>query len=449
MVSEAPSHRAGLVWREIAAGPFAMGSDLGAAYPPDEDESPRRLVSLEPFQLARTAVTNAQYASFARATGRPLPTGEEDVPVTYVSWEEAQAFCAWAGVRLPTEVEWEAAARGGVDRLWPWGDEPPDASRALFGAGIGRPGPAGAHPRGASADGLLDMAGNVAEWTSSAYRGDALRTVRGGAFIHGPAEIRCSYRQPLHPEARDHYTGFRVAAAGGRARLAFDWVELPGGEVPVGRDLVAFGGSAAADEAPPHTLELEAFSLSLTPVTNAQYARFVDETGAAAPGHWEGSAPTPGLVDHPVVFVDWFDAGAFCEWAGGRLPTEAEWEKAARGADARTYPWGREDDPARAVIGREPKRGSTEPVGAHPRGSTPTGLLDLAGNVWEWVSTLYRSYPYDAGDGREDPGAAGERVLRGGSFQSPSLDYARCAMRSRSQPIRRGPHIGFRVARDA
>ena len=128
-----------------------------------------------------------------------------------------------------------------------------------------------------------------------------MRTVRGGSFIHGANEIRSSYRRPLHPEARDHYTGFRVAAGDGPGRLAFDWVELPGGEVPVGRDLVPFGGPAAADEAPQHELELAAFSLSLTPVTNAQYARFVDETGAAAPGHWEGGAPPAELAEHPVA----------------------------------------------------------------------------------------------------------------------------------------------------
>jgi formylglycine-generating enzyme required for sulfatase activity len=426
-----------------------MGSDIGAAYPPDEDECPRRLVSLEPFRLARTPITNAQYAPFAAASGRPMPTGEENAPVTYVTWDDAEAFCAWAGARLPTEDEWEAAARGGTDRLWPWGDEPPDTSRALFRAGIGTPGAAGAHPSGASRHGLLDLAGNVWEWTASGYGGEGSRTVRGGAFIHGANEIRCSFRHPMHPASRDHYTGFRVAAGSGESRLTFDWVEIPGGEMPVGRDPTSFGGAAAADESPLHLVDLAAFSLSLTPVTNAQYARFVLETGAAPPGRWEGGVPSRELAGHPVVLVDWHDARAFCAWAGGRLPTEAEWEKAARGADGRIYPWGGAGDPARAAIGRGSKRSATSPVGDHPGGASPGGLLDMAGNVWEWVSTLYRSYPYDARDGREDPVTPGERVLRGGSYQSPGLDYARCAVRSRSRPIRRASHIGFRAARDA
>ena len=164
------------------------------------------------------------------------------------------------------------------------------------------------------------------------------------------------------------------------------------------------------------------------PVTNDQYALFVADVGAAPPPH----LPAPG--DHPVTFVDWFDAAAFCAWAGGRLPTEAEWEKAARGTDGRIYPWGDEEDASRAAIGSGLKRGSTSPVGSRPAGASPYGLHDMAGNVWEWTSTGY---------------AVNERVLRGGSYASPGLAWARCAMRSHSRPQRRQAHIGFRVAKGA
>ena len=105
--------------------------------------------------------------------------------------------------------------------------------------------------------------------------------------------------------------------------------------------------------------------------------------------------------------------------------------------------------PVRANFGAGSKRGGTSPVGAHPAGASPYGLLDVAGNVWEWVSSAYAPYPYDAGDGRELSGSDEPRVLRGGSYASPTPVNLRCAARSRSAPGRRSPHIGFRIARDS
>jgi formylglycine-generating enzyme required for sulfatase activity len=382
-------------WQPVPAGPFRMGRDAADAFPPDEDERPRRLVRLEAFRISRVPVTTAQFH------------GEgDDRPVTYVSRDEAAAFCERAGVRLPTEEEWEAAARGGGDRLWPWGDELPERSRAMFAGGIGGPAPVGSHPAGASPFGALDLAGNVWEWTSGV-------AVRGGSYLSGPDELRCSARLPAHPAARDPYVGFRVVAV--EPVAGFDWVEVPAGEYPVGRD----GGEH-------EVVDLDAFELGRTPVTNGQYAAFVAEMGAEPPPHW------PAPDDHPVTFVDWFDAAAFCAWAGGRLPTEAEWEKGARGTDGRRYPWGDDEDPSRAAVGAGLKHGTTSSVDAHPGGASPYGLQDMAGNVWEWTSSEH---------------GGGEYVLRGGSFASPGLAWARCAMRSRSRPQRRQAHIGFRVAR--
>jgi len=380
-------------WVAIPAGPFPIGDDPARLYPPDEDETPRRVVSVEGFRISRTPVA-----------------GEDGVPLTYVSRADAEAFCAASGVRLPTDNEWEAAARGGDDRLWPWGDELPDTTRATFGQGIGGPSPVGLHPAGAAACGALDMAGNVFEWTADG-------AARGGSYLSGPDELRCSARLPVNPAARDPYVGFRVAAV--EPRREFDWVEVPAGDYVIGRD---------PGETRQQLVDVDAFELARTPVTNAQYERFVAEGGAAAPPHW----PAPN--DHPVTFVDWDEASAFCAWAGGRLPTEGEWEKAARGTDSRTFPWGDEEDESRAKVGVGMKHGSTSPVGSHPDGASPYGLLDMAGNVWEWTSTEY---------------PPGERVLRGGSFASPGLAWARCTMRSRSRPGRRQAHIGFRVARGA
>jgi formylglycine-generating enzyme required for sulfatase activity len=423
-------------WCSVPAGPFTMGSDVAAAYPPDVDETPRRLVTLAPFRIARTPVTNRQYGRFVAETGRAWPApGAGDLPVTYVSREDAAAFCAWAGARLPTEDEWEHAARGADDRLWPWGDVPPEASRAVFEAGIGAPEPVGSRPAGASPFGVLDLAGNVCEWTD----GDA---VRGGSYVDRADAIRCSARRPLLGAARDPYVGFRPVAAAGEGWGDLDWVEIPGGEAPVGRDPVAYRGEALADELPQHVVEVAGFELSRTPVTNAQYAGFVAEGGVEPPADWVGGEPPVARREHPVAWVDWHAADAFCRWAGGRLPTEAEWEKAARGTDARVYPWGDEPDESRAVVGRGPKHAATDAVGTLPAGASPYGLLDMAGNVWEWTATWYGRYP-------DPPAHGGERVLRGGSYASPALRWARCASRSRSHPARRQAHIGFRVARGA
>jgi formylglycine-generating enzyme required for sulfatase activity len=399
-----------------------MGREPHDAFPPDDDERPRRIVRLDAFRISRLPVTNRQFHG----------AGDER-PVTYVSRPGAEAFCERSGVRLPTEAEWEAAARGGDDRLWPWGDELPDRSRANFAAGIGGPVPVGSHPAGASPFGALDLAGNVWEWTS----GDA---VRGGSYLSGADELRCSARLPMHPAARDPYIGFRVVAV--EPVPGFDWVDVPAGAYPIGRD------GAEHD-----VVDLPAFELGRTPVTNGQYAAFVAAAGAQAPPHW------PAPDDHPVTFVDWFEASAFCSWAGGRLPTEAEWEKAARGTAGRRWPWGDEADATRAAVGAGPKHGATSPVGAHPGGASPYGLQDMAGNVWEWTASAYRpsavsglafTHTDESGNARPDTEhehGGGEYVLRGGSFASPGLAWARCAMRSRSRPERRQAHIGFRVAR--
>ena len=266
----------------------------------------------------------------------------------------------------------------------------------------------GLHPAGAAPCGALDLAGNVSEWTADG-------AARGGSYLSGPGELRCSARYPVHPASRDPYVGFRVVAV--EPRGSFDWVEVPAGDYVIGRD---------PGETRQRQVDVAAFELARTPVTNAQYERFVAEEGATAPPHW------PAPADHPVTFVDWHEVSAFCAWAGGRLPTESEWEKAARGTDGRTYPWGEEEDESRAAVGAGMKHGSTSPVGSHPDGASPYGLLDLAGNVWEWTSTEY---------------PPGERVLRGGSFASPGLAWARCTMRSHSRPVHRQSHIGFRVAR--
>ena len=472
----------GIQWCDVPAGPFTMGSDPANEHAPDPDEAPEHRIVCRGFRIGRTPVTNAEYRLFVQATARPAPShwpdgavpeSRELHPVTYVSWSDAAAFGRWAGGFLPSEAQWERAARGDDSRLWPWGDEPPTSEHAAF-AGTDTA-PVAKSPRGASPFGVLDLAGNVWEWTASSLRPypyvaadgreDATspepRVVRGGSFIHGPGEIRCSYRHGMLPGAVDHYVGFRLAAdPGARLALDVDMVDVPAGEVLLGNDARRPGGPAPSDEAPRHEVFVRATSLSATPVTNRQYGEFVRATGHSAPPHWSGGELPAALDRHPVTYVDWLDATAFCRWAGVRLPTEAEWEKAARGTDGRRFPWG-DGEPASpdsatrcpygavlANYGGGAKNGSTSPVGTYPDAASPYGLEDMAGNVWEWVSSVYAPYPYDARDGREDPRSRPVRVLRGGSYASPTSRNLRCAARSRSAPGRRSPHIGFRVARD-
>lgn len=223
--------------------------------------------------------------------------------------------------------------------------------------------------------------------------------------------------------------------------IELEWVSVPAGAVRLGNDT---GGDA--DERPAHRVSVAAFQISRTLVTNAQYAEFIKATGHARPGHWwQGNIPQ-GLELYPVTYVDWHDANAFARWCGARLATEAEWERAARGNDARTFPWGdAEPDATRANYQMNVR--TTSAVGQYPKGASPFGVLDLSGNAWEWVSSLYLSYPYQAQDGREDLNAEGMRVVRGGSYIHTAHDI-RCSSRHRFFPTVRDPYTGFRVARD-
>jgi formylglycine-generating enzyme required for sulfatase activity len=227
-----------------------------------------------------------------------------------------------------------------------------------------------------------------------------------------------------------------------------EMVLIPAGDFLMGSDPTK-DKDAEEIEQPQHTLYLPDYHLAKTPLTNAQYAAFVQATGHEQPEHWKGGKPPSGKEDHPVVWVSWHDAVAYYRWLSEvtgrpyRLPSEAEWEKGARGTDGRLWPWGNEWDAKRCNT-IESGKGDTTPVGAYPQGASPYGLLDMAGNVWEWTRSVVKSYPYDPDDGREDLEAEGARVLRGGSWSNIQF-YARCVERDWYYPDDSLDTFGFRL----
>jgi len=246
--------------------------------------------------------------------------------------------------------------------------------------------------------------------------------------------------------SKHQYThdGILVELLGG-----MEFVRVPAGRFLMGSkkdDKLAFDG-----EKTQHTVDIPYdYWMARFPVTNEQYNVYATAKGIKHPvGGWENKK------DHPVVKVQWADAMAYCQWLNGllkaelpaglvlRLPTEAEWEKAARGTDGREYPWGNEFDKNNCNTD-EGGKGGTTPVGSFSsRGNSPYGCADMSGNVWEWCHSLYKPYPYQAADGREDEKASGYRVLRGGSFNL-NARCARCAFRS-SLISGFSYDIGFRV----
>jgi len=213
--------------------------------------------------------------------------------------------------------------------------------------------------------------------------------------------------------------------------------------IPAG-DFIMGSNEGKENQRPAHTVYVDAFYIDRYPVTNEEYKRFVDATGHPVPYYevewaewahlsdynWDPDDRTPpkGREKHPAVLVKWEDARAYAAWAGKRLPTEAEWERAARGTDGRRWPWGNEFAQGRCNT-KETKINSTTPVGQYsPESDSAEGVGDMVGNVWEWTSSLFRPYPYDANDGRESQEAEGWRVLRGGSWMN-DLDTARCTAR--------------------
>jgi formylglycine-generating enzyme required for sulfatase activity len=241
-------------------------------------------------------------------------------------------------------------------------------------------------------------------------------------------------------------------------------IPIPAGPFTMGRD------NGPEDERPAHRVTLAAFEIDQFPVTNDDFAKFLNAKGLRNtlgerrfddddndarihPSPQKNTQSTlwqadSGFERHPVVEASWVGARDYCEWLGKRLPTEAQWEKAARGTDARKYPWGA-DLPTLQRARFASGYNQTANVDAFPAGVSPYGVWDMAGNAWEWVSSAYRPYPYREDDGRENLEAGPVRSTRGGGHDSSASEITTT---QRGLTLSRAPqaghhNIGFRCAR--
>ena len=377
--------RAGAAYVKVPAGGFIMGSDVGDAHAPD-DEKPQHEVSLDAFWIMWTEVTNAQYGQCVQADACSPPDNTEwdkpryaSYPVTDVSWFQANDYARWVGGRLPSEAEWEKACRGTEGRTYPWGDKPPTEYERLANfwdlSGGYSLKMVGSYPNGASPYGVLDMSGNVSEWTSSLWGKDKQhpnlpeipdfvypydpadgrenqeaprsyrRVVRGGAFNATYHYVRCANREGDPPDfGANGDKGFRVAVSvhpiatfavtptlvstatfvsslvilsGDRmtvtSPIQMQLVRVPAGEFLMGSD-PSKDSVALDDEQPQHPVTSAEFYIGKYEVTNDQYQKFAKSAGHGFPLGWKnGNVPT-SKEDHPVANVSWDDAVAFTEW---------------------------------------------------------------------------------------------------------------------------------------
>lgn len=449
---------------------------------------------LEQFEIDQFEVTNYQYRKCVEAEACSPPKQKEyyaepaygNYPVM-VSWQKARAYCQWVEKRLPSEAEWEKAARGNDGRIYPWGNEWDstrlNSSRKLLAVG--------SFPMGSSPLGAQDMVGNAEEWTSDDYALYPGRTPPEGATEWGPVirggvnvllsapeiQFRTAVRNnglKIFLSGRNE-EGFRCVRGAVQELVIVEQVVptplptpstvelsnivlIPAGEFMMGTD--DLDASYRQSNTPAHLVTLDEFVMDRYEVTNEQFSTFLNllgqhkwacqeqdcidlsprsvrDSGVEIEFATASYAPFAGRENVPVV-ATWYGAFSYCQWQGKRLPTEAEWEKAARGTDERKYPWGNEKYQWDEIGRRRP----SSQVGSHPHDSSPFGVFDMSGNALEWVADWYDEnyYTYSPANnplGPEEPPSERERVVRG-----VSRDRG-ITVRDRSGPL---GHTGFRCA---
>jgi serine/threonine-protein kinase len=464
----------------VPKGCFNMGSkDFDNAQPVTS-------TCVEGFWLDKTDVTHGDFTRLKGQAQHKNTWSDAQQPRTDITWFEAQKFCTQRGARLPSEAEWEYAARGPDSWDYPWGNGAPSADLAVYSTDS--PAKVGSKPKGKSWVGALDMAGNVSQWTNTIYdqtkfpypykaddgresNGDAntLRVWRGGAYnVYDVVEILKSVNRAwIGPSYEKFDLGFRCARSVDSAAIlptalptsslssttsAYPtastnaaWIEsdkqfddgVTMVYVPTG--CFNMGSTDFSDARPVQSICVEAFWLDKTEVTNGDFTRLKGQ--AQHKNSWSDA-------QQPRTDITWFEAQKFCTQRGAQLPSEAEWEYAARGPDGWDYPWGNGAPSADLAVYSTDVAAK---VGSKPKGKSWTGALDMAGNGWQWTNTIYDPtkfpYPYNANDGRESRNNANNsRVLRGGSFKNFG-SLLRSANRVGVDPSVVSYDFGFRCAR--
>ncbi|MCE1248236.1 MAG: SUMF1/EgtB/PvdO family nonheme iron enzyme [Firmicutes bacterium] len=508
---------------EVPAGRFYMGDPNGKG----------KQVYLDSCYIYKNEVTIGQFRKFTAVTGynageewkillreekseggvsnyldqeKKLPEGiNRDLPVVGISWEDALAYCRWAGVMLPTEAQFEKAGRGSTPNIYPWGNEE-DLTRLNCEGSTGLQGdkifvlekgrgimPRGSFPQGASVFGINDLSGNASEWCLDIFspspfdnmdpknpvisKGTKFRTVKGGSFESPVKNCAIMAREGRDPAKPSLSIGFRgvmnntaiivpddpLIKTGGLPRQKNNTTDdapmvlIPGGKYNIGA--LSSDSEAGKEEKPAHEVELDSYYIYVYEVTNAQFNRFVQESGYKPEGEWQ-LLNNNFTQNHPVTEISFNDACAYAKWAGGRLPTEAEWEIAAKGTDGRKYPWGNKWDPElcnnkdmkklRDKTAKLEKHNNiwygTLPVGSFPQGKSPFGVMDMAGNAAEWCIDWFSEDYYKNSPGKNpvNESEGDDRSMRGGSFFEKS-DRLRTTARDGDDPEKWCNLYGFRV----
>ncbi|MCK5806171.1 MAG: SUMF1/EgtB/PvdO family nonheme iron enzyme [Lentisphaeria bacterium] len=456
------------------------GLKSGSALKTMLKEPPRR-VQLRTFYMDKYETICAEYAEFLAAVEKEghrwchpdMPKGkshkpsgwsQRDVvdtkfPVVGVDWFDAYAYAKWVGKRLPTGDEWQAAARGVSGRVYPWGDV--YAEKNYYGpAGLAR-GVCAVRKWPQSVPGApVAMGGNVSEWVDWQREKELEAVCLGGGWSFKPGEIFALSFMSMNTKRvfRNPGVGIRCVADQ-KPKEGISMIEIPGGVYRLGgddtpivklmRELVDRVPNIDTNLLPADRKEVVVpqFRIDRTEVTNRRYARFllyVEKRGDEAVRHPDqpiGKSHQPKFwhdqvfnqLDQPVVGVDWYDAYAFAQWAGKRLPTGTEWEAAARGAQKRLYPWGDEFSSS-LCVGRESGAKATRPVGSIVGNASPCGALDMCGNVSEWTLDTARRKV---------------RIIRGGDWKQNLRLYGVTHVTSVMAPeTYSGNDVGFRCVTD-